>query len=97
MRRRPQHGTISREEQNFFLDETLIDEAQRLRQHKTAEQTVTTALEEYIRWRKQYAILESFGTVDFDSEYDDRLNSREIAADTSSKIKTESSLRKLLR
>jgi hypothetical protein len=28
------------------------------------------ALEEYIRWRKKMGILELFGTLDFDPEYD---------------------------
>jgi hypothetical protein len=31
---------------------------------------VIVALEEYIRHRKQLRILEDFGTVDFDPEYD---------------------------
>ena len=55
---------------DFAIDDNLIAEAQRLGQHKTAEGTVTAALEEYIRWRKQMGILEAFGTVDFDPEYD---------------------------
>lgn len=48
----------------------LIEEALRLGQHETVEEAVTAALEEYIRWRKQMGILELFGTVDFDPEYD---------------------------
>jgi hypothetical protein len=37
---------------------------------RPSKQAVTAALEEYIQHRKQQRILEAFGTVDFDPEYD---------------------------
>jgi hypothetical protein len=39
-------------------------------EHKTAQEAITAALEEYVRHHKQLRILELFGTVDFDPEYD---------------------------
>jgi Arc/MetJ family transcription regulator len=55
---------------NLAIDDKLIEEARRIGEHKTKKQAVTTALEEYIRHRKQQKILEDFGTVDFDPAYD---------------------------
>jgi Arc/MetJ family transcription regulator len=55
---------------NLALDDKLIEEARRLGEHKTKREAVTTALEEYIRNRKQLRILQDFGTVDFDPSYD---------------------------
>ena len=55
---------------NLAIDDKLIEEARRLGEHKTKKQAVTTALEEYIQHRKQDQILEDFGTVDFDPDYD---------------------------
>lgn len=37
---------------------------------RTKKATVTEALEEYIQRRKQAKIIELFGTIDFDPEYD---------------------------
>jgi len=55
---------------NLAIDDNLIEEARRLGEHKTKREAVTTALEEYIQHCKQNQILEDFGTVDFDPEYD---------------------------
>ena len=55
---------------NLAIDDKLIEEARRLGEHKTKKEAVTTALEEYIQHRRQQQILEDFGTVDFDPEYD---------------------------
>lgn len=55
---------------NLAIDDKLIEEARRLGEHKTKKEAVTTALEQYIRRHKQLQILEDFGTVDFDPEYD---------------------------
>jgi len=48
----------------------LIEEARRSGGHRTKKEAVTKALEEYVRRRKQLRILDSFGTVDFDPNYD---------------------------
>lgn len=55
---------------NLAIDDKLIDEARRIGRHATKKEAVTAALDEYIRWRKQQSILDSFGTVDFDPAYD---------------------------
>ena len=54
---------------NLAIDDSLLDEAQRIGGHRTKKATVTEALEEYIQRRKQARILELFGTVQFDSKY----------------------------
>ena len=55
---------------NLAIDDRLLAEAQRIGGHRTKKATVTEALEEYIRRRKQARILELFGKVDFDPKYD---------------------------
>ncbi|HEY6769471.1 MAG TPA: type II toxin-antitoxin system VapB family antitoxin [Candidatus Sulfotelmatobacter sp.] len=55
---------------NLAIDDSLIEEARRLGEHKTKKAAVTKALEEYIRHHKQQRILSAFGTFDFDPAYD---------------------------
>jgi hypothetical protein len=55
---------------NLALDDNLIEEARRIGEHKTKKEAVTAALDEYIRRRKQLQILDLFGTIDFDPDYD---------------------------
>lgn len=55
---------------NLAIDDQRLDEAQRIGGHRTKKATVTEALEEYIRRRKQMGILDLFGQVDFDPTYD---------------------------
>ncbi|HVI06975.1 MAG TPA: type II toxin-antitoxin system VapB family antitoxin [Candidatus Binatia bacterium] len=55
---------------NLALDDRLIEEARKAGGHKTKKEAVTTALEQYVRRNKQLAILDAFGTVDFDPSYD---------------------------
>jgi hypothetical protein len=55
---------------NLAIDDNLIEEARRIGHHATKKAAVTAALDEYIRRRKQLEILEHFGTIDFDPEYD---------------------------
>ncbi len=54
---------------NLAIDDRLLEEAQRIGGHRTKKATVTEALEEYIQRRKQTRILELFGKVDFDPQY----------------------------
>ncbi len=60
----------------WHIDDKLIEEARRLGEHKTKREAVTTALEEYIQHCKQNQILDDFGTVDFDPEYDYKVERR---------------------
>lgn len=55
---------------NLAIDDRLIEEAQRLGHHRTKKEAVTVALDEYIRRRKQQAILSLFGSIDYDEKYD---------------------------
>ena len=54
----------------LHIDDSLIEEARRIGSHKTKKEAVSAALAEYIAQRKRLEILESFGTIDFDPEYD---------------------------
>jgi Arc/MetJ family transcription regulator len=55
---------------NLALDPDLLDEAHRIGGHRTKKATVTEALREYIQRRKQQKILELFGTVEYELDYD---------------------------
>ncbi len=55
---------------NLALDDRLIEEAQKLGQHRTKKAAVTAALDEYIQRRKQRDILRLFGTIEYDAKYD---------------------------
>jgi hypothetical protein len=61
---------------NLAIDDRLIEEAKRVGHHKTKKEAVSAALDEYIRRRKQLEILELFGTIDYDPDYDYRANRR---------------------
>ncbi len=55
---------------NLALDDRLIETARRIGKHKTKKDAVTAALQEYIRYRRQLEVIKSFGTFDFDPNYD---------------------------
>jgi Arc/MetJ family transcription regulator len=54
---------------NLALDDALIEEARRAGGHKTKKEAVNAALDEYVRRRKQMAVLHAFGTISFDPDY----------------------------
>ena len=54
---------------NLAIDDSLITDAVRLGGHKSKKAAVTAALEAYIRHYRQ-EILELFGAVDYDPDYD---------------------------
>jgi Arc/MetJ family transcription regulator len=55
---------------NLALDDRLIEEARQLGHHKTKKEAVNAALDEYVRRRKQLAILDLVGKIDYDENYD---------------------------
>src|SRR5580704_158088 len=55
---------------NLAIDDRLIDEARKLGRHRTKKETVTAALDEYIKRRKQQQVISLFGTIDYDPDYD---------------------------
>ena len=61
---------------NLAIDDRLIEEARRIGRHGTKKEAVTAALDEYIRRRKQMQILDLFGTVDYQKDYDYKANRR---------------------
>lgn len=59
---------------NLELDDQLILEAKRLGHFATKREAVTAALEEFVQRRKQLEILDLFGKVEFDPDYDYKKN-----------------------
>jgi Arc/MetJ family transcription regulator len=55
---------------NLDLDDKLVEAAQKLGRHKTKREAVNRALDEYVRWLRQQAILDEFGTIQYDPKYD---------------------------
>ncbi len=55
---------------NLAIDPALLDKALRVSGEKTKKDAVTRALKEFIARREQKEILELFGTLDWDPEYD---------------------------
>ena len=55
---------------NLDLDDRLIEEARELGQHRTKKAAVTAALEAYIGHLKQLQVLDLFGQIEFDPDYD---------------------------
>ncbi len=59
---------------NLAIDDNLILNAQKIGRHKTKKAAVTEALKEYIQRRKQLEIIELFGKIDYDEDYDYKAN-----------------------
>lgn len=55
---------------NLAIDDSLIQEAQKLGGHTTKKAAVSQALMEYIQRRQQLEVLELFGSVDYELDYD---------------------------
>jgi len=55
---------------NLAIDDDLINEAFTLGQFKSKEETVITALREFINRRKQLEVIDLFGKFDPDPNYD---------------------------
>jgi len=55
---------------NLAINGELLEEALHLGGHKTKKATVNEALQEYIQRRKQLKILDLFGQIDYDPDYD---------------------------
>ncbi len=55
---------------NLQIEDNLIQEALLLGGHRTKRAVVEEALREYVQRRKQIKILELFGTIEYDQEYD---------------------------
>jgi hypothetical protein len=51
------------------LDDKLIKSARKLGGHKTRREAVTRALQKYVQWLKQQAVVSEFGKVEYDPKY----------------------------
>lgn len=54
----------------FELDESLVENARLAGRHASREEAVRCALEEYVRRHRQEQIMEMFGSIEFDEDYD---------------------------
>jgi Arc/MetJ family transcription regulator len=54
---------------NLNIDDSLIEKAVILGKHKSKREAVNTALEEYVKLRKQMRIKELFNSIDYDKSY----------------------------
>ena len=55
---------------NLSIDPTLLDKALKVSGERTKKDVVTRALKEFIARREQKGILELFGKLEWDPEYD---------------------------
>jgi len=54
---------------NLAIDDTLLVTAQDISGLKTKKETVNLALKEFIQRRKQEEIINLFGTIEYDTDY----------------------------
>jgi Arc/MetJ family transcription regulator len=55
---------------NLAIDDALLEEALLVGGHRTKKATVTEALVEYIRRRRQAKVIEAFGTIELEPAFD---------------------------
>jgi len=55
---------------NLAIDDQLLETAKEIGKHKTKKAAVTEALQEYILRHRQMKILDIFGEVNYDPDYD---------------------------
>ncbi len=55
---------------NLDIDQELLAEAMTIGKLPTKKATVNEALREFVQKRKRLEILDLFGTIDFDPDYD---------------------------
>jgi Arc/MetJ family transcription regulator len=55
---------------NLALDDNLLNEAMRVGGFKTKKETVTVALQELLRRKKAMELIDLFGSVEIDDDYD---------------------------
>ena len=55
---------------NFEIDQDLLQQALALSQVATEKQLIEEALREYIQRRQQQKVMDLFGTIDYEEDYD---------------------------
>jgi len=63
---------------NLQINSELIREALELGGHRTKRAAIEEALQEYVQRRKQLQVLELFGTVEYDDDYDYKVQRRKV-------------------
>jgi Bacterial antitoxin of type II TA system, VapB len=64
---------------NLALDDTLIKKIVKLGKFRSKKDAVNTAMSEYVQRHSQASIIELFGTIDYDEDYDyKKLRSRKM-------------------
>jgi Arc/MetJ family transcription regulator len=58
---------------NLKIDDSLLNEAVQVSGLPTKRETVNQALREFVQRRRQLKVLELAGTIDFDPDYDHRV------------------------
>lgn len=53
-----------------MIEDSLVEEARKIGRHDTTEDAVRCALREYIARHKRLRIVELFGTIEYDDDYD---------------------------
>lgn len=69
-------GGVAEDTRELALDGQLLAEARRVGQHPTDGDAIMAALEEYITRQRQRAVIDLFGTVDYDPSYDYKIQRR---------------------
>ena len=65
---------------NLAIDDKLLAEAKKLGHFPSKKETVNSALREFIERRKQKEVVQLFGKIDYDSDYDyKKLRSRKLS------------------
>ena len=54
---------------NLNVDDSLLEKAVVLGKHKSKKEAVNTALEEYVKLRKQMQVKDLFNKIDYDKGY----------------------------
>jgi Arc/MetJ family transcription regulator len=55
---------------NLALDDKLVEEAKRLGKHRTKREAVNEAIAEYVARRRRRKVLDLFGKMDWNRDYD---------------------------
>jgi Arc/MetJ family transcription regulator len=55
---------------NLALDDKLIERARRAGGYRTKKAAVTAALEEFVNRRERLKLVDLFGSIDYDADYD---------------------------
>lgn len=55
---------------NLAINETLLDTAYKIGKFSSKKETVNTALEEFIQKRKSEDLINLFGKIEYDPDYD---------------------------